>query len=101
MDDNTAKLEALRAEFDTLNAEIDALRVRPPQLADLWQRIALCDRAAEVGHEIQIRTLANLKSVTTPAELGARSWVEFLTTRMHITSDEAQFQLSEVALLSA
>ncbi|MFN3007851.1 hypothetical protein [Mycolicibacterium wolinskyi] len=71
-----------------------------PSLSDeqLHEGIAYYDRRVKEAHAAKVQAIARLKALTTPTALGARSWVEVLSSRLNINRDQARRLLREVAL---
>ncbi len=55
MNGNLDTIDALRAEFDAVNAEIDSLSAKPRRLRDAWHLMTLCDRARDIATEYELR----------------------------------------------
>jgi ElaB/YqjD/DUF883 family membrane-anchored ribosome-binding protein len=92
-------IDALRAERSALVAEAEALLARSRSRPAMEQAIALYGRAEHLAREEQLRLLATLKSRTTPHALGARSWVEFVSTQLDVSHDDARLVLRDVDAL--
>jgi ElaB/YqjD/DUF883 family membrane-anchored ribosome-binding protein len=93
------RIDALRAEYSALVAEAEALLARSRSRLALEQAIALYGRADDLAREQQLRLLATLKSKTTPSALGARSWVEFVSTQLNVSLEDAHLVLRDVDTL--
>ena len=93
------RIDALRAEYSALIAEAEAVLTRSRSRQAIEQAIALCGRADELAREQQLRLLATLKSSTTPHALGAESWVQFVSTQLNVSRDDAQLVLRDVDAL--
>ncbi|GAB5894639.1 hypothetical protein [Mycolicibacterium mageritense] len=68
-------------------------------MSDAEPRDALrqCVEAERLAHEAQLKAIARVKALTTPAAHGARSWVELLSNRLNISHDAARGLLREAA----
>lgn len=93
------RIDALRAEYSALIAEAEAVLTRSRSRQAIEQAIALYGRADELARVQQLRLLATLKSSTTPQALGAESWVQFVSTQLNVSRDDAQLVLRDVDAL--
>lgn len=93
------RIDTLHAEYSALVAEAAALLARSRSRPALERAIALYGRAEHLVREEQLWLLAALKSKTTPQALGARSWVEFVSTQLNISHDDARLVLRDVDAL--
>jgi hypothetical protein len=93
------RIDALRTERSVLVAEAEALLARSRSRPAMEQAIALYGRAEHLARQEQLWLLATLKSRTTPNALGARSWVEFVSTQLKISHEDARVVLGDIDAL--
>lgn len=94
-------IDTLRTERAALVAEAEALLARSRSRPAMEHAIALYGRAEHLAREEQLLLLATLKSKTTPGALGARSWVDFVSTQLKVTHDDARLVLRDIDALGA
>jgi len=90
--------EAITAAFDRFDAAVDEIAalsfdaLTTPELLGLLERLEV-DRRRQPAIEHQI--LDQLRSQTTPAEVGGKNWSDVLTQRLRLSGPEARRRLAE------